>query len=116
MSSAKRGQLPGVNSGRRRTWWIQRPVPDSPHRRKRAATMRTRLTLTAAALLAATLLGTPAAPAPSHAPLPAGDTADDVRLAKKVAALVEQDERRLVAIFKHLHANPELGFQEVKTA
>jgi amidohydrolase len=74
------------------------------------------MTLTAAALLAAsTLLGTPAAPAPSHAPLPAGDTAD-VRLAKKVAALVAQDEQRLVEIFKHLHANPELGFQEVKTA
>jgi hippurate hydrolase len=37
-------------------------------------------------------------------------------LAKKVAALVDQDESRLVEIFKQLHANPELGFQEVKTA
>ena len=37
-------------------------------------------------------------------------------LAKKVAALVDQDEQRLIEIFKHLHANPELGFQEVKTA
>jgi amidohydrolase len=37
-------------------------------------------------------------------------------LAKKVASLVEQDETRLVEIFQHLHANPELGFQEVKTA
>src|SRR5262245_57899280 len=78
--------------------------------------MRTRLTLTSAALLAAgTLLGTPAAPAPSQAPPPAGDPAD-VQLAKKVTALVAQDERRLVEIFKHLHTNPELGFQEVKTA
>src|SRR5262245_46873394 len=78
--------------------------------------MRTRLTLTSAALLAAgTLLGTPAAPAPSQAPPPAGDPAD-VQLAKKVTALVAQDERRLLGIFKHLHTNPELGFQEVKTA
>jgi hippurate hydrolase len=78
--------------------------------------MRTRTTLTAAALLAAgTLLATPAAPAPAQAPLPAGDAAD-VRLATKVAALVAQDEPRLVALFKHLHAHPELGFQEVKTA
>ena len=37
-------------------------------------------------------------------------------LAKKVAALVDRDEQRLLEIFKHLHANPELGFQEVKTA
>src|SRR5205807_5177 len=37
-------------------------------------------------------------------------------LAKKVAGLVDQDEKRLVEIFKHLHQNPELGFQEVKTA
>jgi amidohydrolase len=37
-------------------------------------------------------------------------------LAKKVAALVERDEPRLIELFKHLHANPELGFHEVKTA
>ncbi len=36
--------------------------------------------------------------------------------AKKVAALVDRDEPRLIELFKHLHANPELGFQEVKTA
>ncbi len=78
--------------------------------------MRTRMTLTAAALLAAgTLLATPTAPAPSQAPPPAGDPAD-AQLARKVAALVEQDEPRLLKIFKHLHANPELGFREVKTA
>src|SRR5688572_11520482 len=37
-------------------------------------------------------------------------------LAKRVAALVAQDEPRLVEMFKHLHAHPELGFQEVQTA
>jgi amidohydrolase len=37
-------------------------------------------------------------------------------LARQVAAIVDQDEPRLIEIFKHLHANPELGFQEVKTA
>jgi amidohydrolase len=37
-------------------------------------------------------------------------------LAKKVAALVDEDEPRLLKIFKHCHANPEIGFQEVKTA
>ena len=37
-------------------------------------------------------------------------------LAKKVAAIVDQDEPRLIELFKHQHANPELGFQEVKTA
>lgn len=30
--------------------------------------------------------------------------------------MVDRDEDRLVKTFKHLHANPELGFQEVKTA
>jgi hippurate hydrolase len=74
--------------------------------------MQTRLTLTAAALLTATMLGSPA---PAPALLPAGDSTDVV-LAKKVATLVEQDEQRLIEVFKHLHANPELGFQEVKTA
>jgi amidohydrolase len=34
----------------------------------------------------------------------------------KVAALVARDEERLLTTFKHLHANPELAFQEVKTA
>jgi hippurate hydrolase len=35
---------------------------------------------------------------------------------KTVAELVDQEEGRLVKFFKHLHANPELGFEEVKTA
>jgi amidohydrolase len=37
-------------------------------------------------------------------------------LGKKVAKLVDEDEDRLVKFFKHLHANPELAFQETKTA
>jgi amidohydrolase len=37
-------------------------------------------------------------------------------LSRKVAALVDEDEPRLLKIFKHCHANPEIGFQEVKTA
>lgn len=35
---------------------------------------------------------------------------------KKVSEMVASDEDRLIKIFKHCHANPELGFQEVKTA
>src|SRR5206468_6543553 len=37
-------------------------------------------------------------------------------VAKKVSALVDRDEQRLIEVFQHLHANPELGFQEVNTA
>ena len=47
--------------------------------------------------------------------LSAGEPAD-ADLAKKVAKSVDQDEERLVKIFKHIHANPELAFQETKTA
>lgn len=45
-----------------------------------------------------------------------GDEKSSIDLAKQVAALVDQDENRLLEIFQHLHANPELGFQEVQTA
>ena len=50
--------------------------------------------------------------------LPPAMAADEPRtdLAKKVASFVAQEEPRLLEIFKHLHANPELGFQEMKTA
>jgi amidohydrolase len=48
-------------------------------------------------------------------PINAEETAE-AELAKKVAALVDQDESRLLEIFKQLHTNPELGFQEVQTA
>ena len=37
-------------------------------------------------------------------------------MAKRVGDSVDQDEERLVKTFKQLHTNPELGFQEVKTA
>jgi len=40
----------------------------------------------------------------------------DADLDKTVAKLVDQDEERLVKIFKHIHANPELAFREEKTA
>lgn len=48
--------------------------------------------------------------------LAAADDAARRELAKKVVALVDQDESRLVEIFKDLHTHPELGFQEVRTA
>jgi hippurate hydrolase len=50
-----------------------------------------------------------------HGPL-AADEAASTALAKKVQALVAEDEPRLVEIFKQLHMHPELGFQEVQTA
>jgi amidohydrolase len=37
-------------------------------------------------------------------------------LTQKVVELIGQDEERLVKIFKQLHANPELSFEETKTA
>ena len=52
-----------------------------------------------------------ALPSPS-----AADEASDARLAAQVAALVDQDEKRLVEFFQDLHTQPELGFQEVRTA
>jgi hippurate hydrolase len=36
--------------------------------------------------------------------------------AKRIAAAVDADNERLVAIFKDIHQNPELGFMEVRTA
>src|SRR6516162_9381718 len=66
--------------------------------------MRARMTLATAALLA---IGWPAAPARAKEP---------AELATKMTALVEKDEPRLVELFKHLHQNPELSFQETKTA
>ena len=37
-------------------------------------------------------------------------------LAGDVDTLIDADKSRLVAIFKDLHQNPELGFMEVRTA
>src|SRR3954447_16468009 len=44
------------------------------------------------------------------------DERSQALVAEKVAALVAQDEARLLEMFKDLHAHPELGFQEVQTA
>jgi hippurate hydrolase len=62
------------------------------------------MTLAAAALLA---IGWPAAPVRATEP---------AELATRMTALVEKDEPRLLELFKHLHQNPELSFQETKTA
>ncbi len=37
-------------------------------------------------------------------------------LAKRIATAIDADNDRLVAIFKDIHQNPELGFMEVRTA
>jgi amidohydrolase len=50
-------------------------------------------------------------PKPNPATLSAGEPTE-----ADVAKKVDQDEERLIKIFKHLHANPELAFQELKTA
>src|SRR5262249_44631089 len=68
-----------------------------------------------ALLAAGTLLGWLAMSGTSHHRYWAGEKSK-TDLAQRVAGLVDQDENRLIEIFKHLHANPELGFQEVKTA
>ncbi len=44
------------------------------------------------------------------------DSPPRVELAGRVTKLVDADESRLLGIFKQVHANPELGFQEVKTS
>ena len=78
--------------------------------------MRNLAILAAAALLVAGVpLGWVSTSNPGPATLLAGQpTGAD--LAEKLAKSVDRDEERLVSIFKHLHANPELAFQEVKTA
>src|SRR5262245_66382961 len=73
--------------------------------------MRTRTMLAGAMLAGGLLISGLAVPGPARS-----GHAADAGLAGKVAALVGKDEARLFETFKHLHANPELGFQEVKTA
>src|SRR5262245_44445921 len=76
--------------------------------------MRNLTILAAAALLVAGVSrGWVGMPKPDPAALSAGERAD---LSEKLAKSVDRDEERLVKIFKHIHANPELAFQEVKTA
>jgi amidohydrolase len=60
-------------------------------------------------------LGSSAMPKSDPPAVAAGKPAD-ADLAKKVVALVDQDEERLVKAFKDIHANPELAFREEKTA
>lgn len=47
---------------------------------------------------------------------PASSATISPELAKRVSDTVDQDTDRLVAIFKDFHQNPELGFQETRTA
>lgn len=54
---------------------------------------------------------TPAPNAPASAP-PAAKPA----YLDRVVSLIEQDQDRLVAMFKDIHQNPELGFMETRTA
>ncbi|WP_281686874.1 amidohydrolase [Pseudomonas citronellolis] len=46
----------------------------------------------------------------------ASTQAADAPLNRRIDALVEQDEQRLINVFKTLHQNPELAFQEHQTA
>ncbi|HAI89664.1 MAG TPA: amidohydrolase, partial [Alcanivorax sp.] len=48
--------------------------------------------------------------------LPAATTPALADTAQRVNQLPEAQADRLVSTFKHLHANPELGFQETETA
>ena len=71
--------------------------------------------VTAALLVVSVPFGWLAMPKLDPPALAAGKPGD-ADLDKKVAKLVDQDEERLVKIFKHIHANPELAFREEKTA
>jgi len=71
--------------------------------------MRTRIPVVAALLTVGALFHCSGLPRATPQPAKGEPT-------KTVAEMVDADEERLVKTFKHLHANPELGFQEVKTA
>ena len=68
-----------------------------------------------ALLVVGVAFGWLAMPKPDSPALAAGKSGD-ADLDKKVVKLVDQDEERLVKIFKHIHANPELAFREEKTS
>src|SRR5262245_59753220 len=55
--------------------------------------------------------GRAAAPPPRHAPVPRA-RADGAEIKKRIAL----DHEHLEALYKHLHANPELSLQEARTA
>ena len=78
--------------------------------------MRSLTILAAAALfVGGAPLGCVSMPITGPPTLSAGEPAE-ADLATKVAKAVTEDEERLVKIFKHIHANPELAFREEKTA
>ncbi|MDX8530822.1 amidohydrolase [Mesorhizobium sp. VK25A] len=56
----------------------------------------------------------PAAAQASEASAPAGKVSS--KLVAKVNETIDADKDRLVAIFKDIHQNPELGFMEVRTS
>jgi amidohydrolase len=78
--------------------------------------MRKLMILTAATLLVAAVpLGPRGVQSSGQSTVTTGEP-NGADLARKVAKLVDQDEERLLKIFKHIHEHPELSFQEVKTA
>ncbi len=70
-----------------------------------------RVNLLAAGIIIVALVGTPALRKSALA-----DDKNKTELATKVRTLVDQDEKRLLEMFRQLHLHPELGFQEVQTA
>src|SRR5262249_30908696 len=96
--------------------WSRRAVRSNNVRLQGDSVMRKLAVLAAAVLLAAGVpVGRVGMPNPGPPTLSAGEPGE-ADLANKVAKAVAQDEEHLVKIFKHIHANPELAFQEVKTA
>src|SRR5437773_9213103 len=77
--------------------------------------MRTRTRSPAALVAAASFVAAYVTASLFFQPLWAHETSS-TQLAQKVSSMVDQDEKRLIEIFQQLHANPELGFQEVQTA
>src|SRR5262249_32231744 len=77
--------------------------------------MRKLAMVAAALLVVGVALGRLGMAGPAPPPLSAGGP-PDADLSPKVAQSGGQDEERLVRILKPIHANPELAFQETKTA
>ena len=44
------------------------------------------------------------------------DTGEIREMSERISTLVDADADRLIAIFKDIHQNPELGFMETRTA
>src|SRR5262249_24813498 len=96
--------------------WSRRAVRSNNVRLQGDSVMRKLAVLAAAVLLAAGVpVGRVGMPNPGPPTLSAGEPGE-ADLANKVAKAVAQDEEHLVEGFKHIHATPELAFQEEKTA